>query len=309
VTLPLGGCAYYMDDELLMEEATMRLLCATDLSSRSDRALRRAATLAREAGAELVLLSVVDDDQPEVLVASERREVSSLLAEQARAMPEMQGLTPRLRVEAGDAFDAIIRVAEEEAVDLIVMGEHRKRLLLDMFIGTTIERVMRRGRWPVLMVNRPAERPYRRVLAAVDMSEPATQALRAAIRLGFAGRGELTVFHAFQQPGRGNMVLADLSADAIAGHVAATAAQTRRELGQFLSGLDLGLGSRLPPIALEEGTAAEALRRAVDRLSPDLVVIGTRGYGAVGRLVLGSVAEEALRTLDCDVLAVPPRAT
>lgn len=286
----------------------MRLLCATDLSSRADRALRRAAALAREAGAELVLLSVVDDDQPEGLVASERREVTSLLAEQARAMPEMQGLNPRLRVEAGDAFDAIIRVAEEEAATLIVMGEHRKRLLLDMFVGTTIERVMRRGRWPVLMVNRPAERPYRRVLAAVDMSEPAANALRAAIRLRFAGRGELTVFHAFQQPGRGNMMLADLSKEAIEGHVAATAAQTRAELGRYLRGLDLGLGSQLPPIALEEGAPAEALRRAVDRLSPDLVVIGTRGYGALGRLVLGSTAEEALRTLDCDVLAVPPQA-
>lgn len=86
--------------------------------------------------------------------------------------------------------------------------------------------------------------------------------------------------------------------------MAATAAQTRRDRGQFLSGLDLGLGSRLPPIALEEGGPAEALQ-----LSPDLVVIGTRGYGVVGRLVLDSVAEEALRTLDCDVLAVPPEAT
>ena len=37
----------------------MRLLCATDLSSRSDRAVRRAAILAKEAEAELVLLSVM----------------------------------------------------------------------------------------------------------------------------------------------------------------------------------------------------------------------------------------------------------
>lgn len=286
----------------------MRLLCATDLSSRSDRAMRRAAVLAREAEAELVLLSVVDDDQPEVLVASERREVTLLLAEQARAMPEMQGLKPRLRVETGDAFDAIIRVAEDEAADLVVMGEHRKRLLLDMLIGTTIERVMRLGSRPVLMVNRPAERPYRRVLAAMDMSEPSAQALRAAVRLGFAGRGELTVFHAFQQPGRGNMVLADLSVEAIQGHVAATAAQTRGEIGKYLRRTDLNFGSRLPHIVLEEGAPAEALRRAVDRLSPDLVVIGTRGHGAIGRLFLGSLAEEALRTLDCDVLAVPPSA-
>lgn len=286
----------------------MRLLCATDLSSRSDRAVRRAAILAKETGAELVLLSVVDDDRPELLLASERRDVTTQLADQARGMPEMQGLEPRLRVEVGDPFDAIIRVADEEKADLVVMGEHRRRLLRDMFIGTTIERVMRLGRRPVLMVNRPSERPYRQVLAAVDISELSASALRAAIRLGFAKRGELTVFHAFLQPGRGSMVLAGLSSEAIAGHVTATAMQARTDVSQYLRGLDVDLGPQLPPIVVHEGTPAEALRETVARLSPDLVVMGTRAHGAIGRLLLGSTAEEALRTLGCDVLAVPPDA-
>jgi nucleotide-binding universal stress UspA family protein len=39
------------------------------------------------------------------------------------------------------------------------MGAHRKRILRDVFIGTTIERVMRTGRHPVLMVNRPPADP------------------------------------------------------------------------------------------------------------------------------------------------------
>jgi universal stress protein E len=283
----------------------MRLLCATDLSSRADRALRRAALLAREAGAELVILSVVDDDQPEELVASERRDVARLLGDLAAGMPEMQGLQPRLRVEAGDAFDAIIRVAGEEGADLIVMGEHRRRLLLDMFVGTTIERVMRRGRWPVLMVKRPAGAPYRQVLASVDMSAPSALALRAAARLGLLARGAFTVFHAFLAPARSTMVIADAPADAIAEHVAATAAEKRREMAGFLAGLDLGAEARL---VVEEGAPVDALKEAVARLSPDLVVLGTRGHGMVGRAVLGSVAEDVLRTLDCDVLAVPPTA-
>ncbi|WP_191082779.1 universal stress protein [Roseococcus microcysteis] len=286
----------------------MRLLCATDLSSRSDRAVRRAAILAKETGAELVLLSVVDDDRPELLLASERRDVTHQLADQARGMPEMQGLNPRLRVEVGDPFDAIIRAADEEKADLVVMGEHRRRLLRDMFIGTTIERVMRLGGRPVLMVNRPSERPYRQVLAAVDISEPSASALRAATRLGFAKRGDLTVFHAFLQPGRGSMVLAGLTSEAIAGHVTATAVQARTDVSQYLRGLDVDLGPQLPPIVVHEGTPAEALKETVARLSPDLVVMGTRAHGAIGRLLLGSTAEEALRTLDCDVLAVPPDA-
>jgi len=285
----------------------MRLLCATDLSSRADRALRRAGTLARDMQAELVLLSVVDDDQPARLVESERREVSILLAELSGAMHELQGLAPRLRVEAGDAFDAIIRVAEAEQADLIVMGEHRKRLLRDMFVGTTIERVMRQGQRPVLMVKMPPERPYRRVLAAMDLSDPAAHALRTAHRLGLLEGADLTVFHALEPtPGRGVMMLADVPDEAIQAHIHDVATERRAELTRFLQDMNLGMGPSLPKMVLEEGPPAPALRRAVARVSPDLVVVGTRGRGALGRLVIGSVAEEALRTLDCDVLAVPP---
>jgi len=286
----------------------MRLLCATDLSSRSDRAMRRAAALAREAGAELVLLSVVDDNQPASIVANERREVSALLAGTVSAMPEMQGLRPRLRVETGDPFETIIRIADEEAADLIVMGEHRRRVLPDMFVGTTVERVMRRGRLPVLMAHHPAGRPYRRVLVAIDMSAVSATALRAAVRLGFAERGALGVFHAFQQPGKGSLAVAGIPAETIARHVSATAAQARAAVERFLAGLGPVLGTRLPDITIEEGFPAEALREAAGRLAADLVVIGTRGHGAIGRLVLGSVAEETLRTLACDVLVVPARA-
>lgn len=285
----------------------MRLLCATDLSSRADRAIRRAGRLTRDFQAELVLLSVVDDDQPARLIESGRREVGALLAELSGAMHELQGLSPRLRVEVGDAFDTIINVAEAECADLVVMGEHRKRLLRDVVVGTTIERVMRLGQRPVLMVNAPSERPYQRVLATLDMSAPSAHALRTADRLGLLRRVELIVFHAFEPvPGRGSLMLADASHEAIQDHMRQATAERRAELTDFLRQQDLVAGSALPRMVLEEGPPASALRRAVAQLLPDLVVLGTRGHGALGRLVLGSFAEETLRSLDCDVLAVPP---
>jgi nucleotide-binding universal stress UspA family protein len=244
----------------------MRLLCATDLSSRSDRALRRAGVLARESGAELCLLSVVDDDQPVHLVESERREVALLLAEQSRSMQELQHLQPRLRVEAGDPFDVVIRIAEQEQADLVLMGEHRRRLLRDMFAGTTIERVMRRGRRPVLMVNRPAEQPYRRIVAAIDLSPASAETLRTAARLGFLGGGGFCVFHAFQHPGKGSLFLANLPARTMEGHLAATMATTQQDVTRFVEAIDLGPSRPAPSIILEEGAPGEALRRVVERL-------------------------------------------
>ena len=71
-----------------------RLLAATDLSPRSDRAARRAADLARSLGAELLLLYVVDDDQPASLAEAERREALALLHGRASELAARR-TTPR----------------------------------------------------------------------------------------------------------------------------------------------------------------------------------------------------------------------
>ena len=49
-----------------------RILVATDLSSRSELAVMRAAVLAKARNAELTVLNVLDDDQPPVLIAPQR---------------------------------------------------------------------------------------------------------------------------------------------------------------------------------------------------------------------------------------------
>ena len=70
----------------------MRILAATDFSTRAQRALRRAGLLARDTGAELTLVYVVDDDQPQDLIEMEGREAKRILAEQVGVMPEFRGV-------------------------------------------------------------------------------------------------------------------------------------------------------------------------------------------------------------------------
>jgi universal stress protein E len=46
------------------------------------------------------------------------------------------------------------------------------------------------------------------------------------------------------------------------------------------------------------------ISRVVKETMPDLIVIGT--HGRFAKMLLGSVAEEVLRSIDVDVLAVSP---
>lgn len=61
-------------------------------------------------------------------------------------------------------------------------------------------------------------------------------------------------------------------------------------------------------VLIEEGDIQSRLQSAIRRNDIDLVVIGTRGRSGLGKLLLGSVAEEIFRTLECPVLTVGPRA-
>jgi nucleotide-binding universal stress UspA family protein len=65
---------------------------------------------------------------------------------------------------------------------------------------------------------------------------------------------------------------------------------------------DEGAG-RVETVELE-GKAAEALVEAATRHGADLVVIGSRGFGAIGRLVHGSVSTEVSHAVRCPCLVV-----
>lgn len=280
-----------------------RLLVGTDLSSRADRALRRAALLAAGAEAELLLVHAIDDDQPRSLVEMARREALALLHDQVAGLGELQGLGAAALIEEGDPFEALLRVAEAREADLLVLGEHRRRLLRDIFAGTTIERVMRHGRRPVLMVNGPVSGPYRHVVATTDLSEQSAQALHRAARLGLLDAPELVLLHAFEPPGMGTLALADAPAAAIAAHEADAAREAAAALGRFAAGLGL---ARTPGQLAVPGRPATVIRDVAADRRPDLVVLGTAGAGFLRRAVLGSVAAEVLPVLRCDALAVPP---
>lgn len=59
-------------------------------------------------------------------------------------------------------------------------------------------------------------------------------------------------------------------------------------------------------VVIAEGDIQACLAAEMEKHSTDLVVIGTRGRGGLGKLLLGSVAEQIFRTVRCPVLTVGP---
>src|SRR5262245_12325270 len=197
-------------------------------------------------------------------------------------MPELRGIQARPIVVTGDPFDGILRAAAENQADLVVMGSHRKQLLLDIFVGTTIERVIRRGSFPVLMVNHEAQRRYNKVIAPIDMSKASAHSLRVALSTGLIRDRRATLLHAFLAAGKGKMFVAGIDQASIDDYVVSERQNATDELVRFLVANDLG--RERWSLWVEEGGPMQVISQAVEQMNPDLLVMGTHGRsGQIGR--------------------------
>lgn len=111
--------------------------------------------LARATGAEIVLMHVVESATARFIgrtVNDEEARRDSEYLEAVRGRLESGGIACRLRIGAGEPEVEIARLAEEEKIDLIVVGSHGHRLLGDLFHGSTINQLRQNTVIPVLSI-------------------------------------------------------------------------------------------------------------------------------------------------------------
>lgn len=278
---------------------TRNFLIATDFSTRSDRALRRGTLLARQASAELVLVHVVDDDQPRQLAELQEQAAAALLDAFSQTLRD-DGISCESRVIFGDPFEGIVRAAKDEDAGLVVIGPHRRQILRDRFLGTTAERTIRLSRTPVIMANGVPAGPYRSIVIATDLSECSFAAAEAAKNLGLLDRGGIIVLHVLDTWEGGPVVRASISMEEAERRLEEDAERASRELQHLMQ--RLAIEGSCQVVKLGEESIAMAIDNFAKAAQADLIVIGTHGRTGLEKWMLGSVAESVLRISDVDVL-------
>jgi len=286
-----------------MQGTPRKILLATDLSARCDRAFDRAASLAAEWNAELVAVHVLQDVTTFVpggsdVMSSWRRPPNARHLAESRMRDDLQALYPRLDivVEIGDPAEAILRTARAQDCDLIVTGVAREELLGRIVLGNTVIRLARQSEIPILVVRKRGRRPYGNIVLATDFSDSSRHALEVAERY-FPNR-TLTLFNAYDAP------LSLMAADTVS-HRAQFREAAEREGRMFLR--TAGLADRpggKAALVLEHGDPDQRLYEYVTRNDIDLVALGTHGRSAVFHALIGSVARTLIETLPCDGLIV-----
>ena len=154
-----------------------KILFPTDFSHTGDAALEMATSLARDTGATLMIAHV--EEAPNVYAGGEfYYGIPNPPTEELRRMlEEVKPTDPEVKYEhrllTGDPASTIVRLADEEDVDLIVMGTHGRTGLVHLLFGSVAEYVLRHARCPVLTVrDRAANEPPLKEPLAIPLPAP-----------------------------------------------------------------------------------------------------------------------------------------
>lgn len=164
LTIPHGG----PDGARGFPSLFHHILAAIDFSDVSLQGLSYAASLAEEADAHLTLLHVSEIPRELAQWAEESHEGQEYIERwKAFAQRRLKSLVPDTarvycfvdeRVEVGEPYREILRVADERGSRLIVMGTHGAGVVERLFVGSTTERVVRRAGCPVLAVRKSGKK-------------------------------------------------------------------------------------------------------------------------------------------------------
>lgn len=286
------------------ERVPTRILVGFDGSDRAEDALALGRLLSSVLSAPLVVGTVYDhpaiggDADP--LAAAERAQAERTAADAAgRCEPPADHRACR---DAAPAH-GLERLAAATGADLIVVGSSHRGPLGRVLAGSIPEQLVHGGRGAVAVA--PAgyaaqRRGLRNLGAAFDGSPEGREALALALQLGRHAKANLRVLR----------VAGAHAAVLVANPF--TAAQSQRYVEEVRAREERAareavdaLGGSTAPVEVRIGEAVSGLADSADEL--DLLLLGSRAYGTIRRVLSRSVSTHLLRNVPCPLLILPRR--
>lgn len=187
-------------------------------------------------------------------------------------------------VEHADPAETIIKEAQDGNYDLIVMG-HSGEKEEEMHLGSVAKKVSMHSRTPVLIAK--AKRQISKILVPVDGSEGAEKALEYAVPLAKKTDAKMTLLYV-QDSGLFNL-----------------RPELTKKIGmRILSKAADEVKGMTPEQKLESGDPAKMTVQTAKNGDYDIIIIGSKGQGSIGRFLLGSVSDHIIHYADRSVLLI-----
>lgn len=220
------------------------------------------------------------------------------LRDRARTLLDDEPERVMIRPAGGRADVTLVEMAREAQADLIVTGTHQVRGLPRLFATSVSRGVLTHA--PLSVAIAPATATRRRLPAVPPVR-------RVLVTTDFSPRGNRAVAHAFGlTPSGGTVRLVHVvHPRAVAGGEFETALtpgvrhdryvhQCGRRLRDLIPPEAGPLGISVDTVVVERDDAARGICEEAERFGADVIVMGSQGRSALGRVVLGSVAQAVM---------------
>jgi nucleotide-binding universal stress UspA family protein len=299
-----------------MPKSIQRILCSIDLSDYSQPVIDCGAEMARHFDARLLIFyTIASDDNrlygPDVLDRSGK--LARLAAEahakiKARMAPYQIAWEPV--VVSGSPVEQIRNVGLDREIDLAIAASHGFSGLKRAFMGSVVERMARSLPFPFLVLrssgnllkaSNPVPAKFKRAVVGCNFSREASALVTMAVELGEVYESTVHLLHAVETPLNKRVVeptggpytqVQDNLLEAL-----------KKQLGGLVPRYDKSRCTVKP--ALIPGVPSEGLLTFAASVDADLIIVGVLHRSTLGKILIGSTTEAALRHATCPVLVVP----
>ena len=237
---------------------------------------------------------------PEPEAEAKKRGAQAVLDEAAKQLADHPGEVSYLTAE-GDSVGALVEASGSAL--LMVVGARGRGGFLGRILGSVAAELPAHARCPVIVVPSDSEHAEGPVVVGLDGSlagrRAALHAAQAAVELGTS----LRMLAALQAPRSGDF-WAPAVPPAVTEAVKHRRAEVEEALGQAVNWVKEHVPSLEVTGEVLVGDPAELLHEA--GRTAQLVVVGSRGRGAVASALLGSVSRATLHGAKSPVMVVPP---
>ncbi|HUI44429.1 MAG TPA: universal stress protein [Nitrospirota bacterium] len=272
-------------DNVCPLEGLERLLLATDGSKFSEGAIREALSLAKQCASRLTAISVVQTNlefEAAIPQMDEKWEDEALKhLESIKEKASREGIACKIMAVRGEEpHQEIVHAAEQNQVNMIIVGRHGRTGLLRLLMGSVTAKVIGHTPCSVLVVPPDAKIECRNILIATDGSRYSGAAAREAIGIAKKCGSSLVVLS-----------------------VASSETELRSARDNVQKVIDAG---KIEGVLIEAvtliGRPYEVIVNTSRQKRADLIIVGSHGRTGLERLLIGSVAERVIGHSETAVL-------